>query len=216
MIIVHFMSGTPLFQSVFESIPGLTAKHEEAYDTAEGLDILYCIGTEADWDEVDAAFREDPTVADAKSLTDGDEHRAYQIRLTDEGRTVIGYDLWCEYNLSLLEAIGSRDGWEIHAKFPSKREVSGFHEHLRDVGVQTEIQAVYDDTGLADGELGLNISSEQREALLAAYNGGYFDVPRSATQSEIADSFGISPPAFGERVRRGVRNIVEQTIVNRR
>ncbi|WP_435364004.1 helix-turn-helix domain-containing protein [Haloarchaeobius sp. DYHT-AS-18] len=43
----------------------------------------------------------------------------------------------------------------------------------------------------------------QEEALRAANEMGYFEVPRDVTASEVADAIGISKSAFLERLRRG-------------
>lgn len=58
----------------------------------------------------------------------------------------------------------------------------------------------------------LDLSEKQTEALRAAHRAGYFDVPRGATASEVADELGIGKTAFLERLRRGQRNLVGQML----
>lgn len=58
------------------------------------------------------------------------------------------------------------------------------------------------------------MTDAQREALLAALTGGYFDVPRQTTIGALAATVGISPNAFSERLRRGTSNLVRSALAN--
>ncbi|QDX39520.1 PAS domain S-box protein [Salarchaeum sp. JOR-1] len=53
-----------------------------------------------------------------------------------------------------------------------------------------------------------DLTSAQREAVEAAYAGGFFEWPRDSTGEEIADVLGISQPAFSERLRAAQRKII--------
>jgi predicted DNA binding protein len=46
-------------------------------------------------------------------------------------------------------------------------------------------------------------TTAQEEALRTAYELGYFEVPRAADASAVADALGVSKSAFLERLRRG-------------
>ncbi len=48
----------------------------------------------------------------------------------------------------------------------------------------------------------------QEEALRAALSAGYFQVPREATATDVADDLGISKSAFLERLRRGLASLL--------
>jgi predicted DNA binding protein len=54
---------------------------------------------------------------------------------------------------------------------------------------------------------GWELTSAQEEALRAAWGLGYFQVPRAATASEVAEELGISKTAFLERLRRGQASV---------
>jgi predicted DNA binding protein len=44
---------------------------------------------------------------------------------------------------------------------------------------------------------------------------GYFEEPRTATLSDVAAELGISQPAAGGLLRRGVRRLVESRVAAR-
>lgn len=55
-----------------------------------------------------------------------------------------------------------------------------------------------------------NLTPPQEEALRTAQRMGYFDVPRGADASAVADELGIGKSAFLERLRRGQRSLFAQ------
>ena len=54
---------------------------------------------------------------------------------------------------------------------------------------------------------------EQREALVAAYEMGYFTEPRETSLEELAAELGISPTAVAGRLKRGMRSLIGTTII---
>lgn len=61
---------------------------------------------------------------------------------------------------------------------------------------------MYDYAGLYETEP--KLTQSQREALLLALEMGYFEEPRTAILSEVATELGISQPAAGGLLRRGL------------
>ena len=55
-----------------------------------------------------------------------------------------------------------------------------------------------------------DVTPAQTEALQAALDRGYFEVPREAAATEVADELGISKSAFLERLRRGQGRLFDQ------
>ncbi len=57
-----------------------------------------------------------------------------------------------------------------------------------------------------------NLTPSQEEALIAALNAGYFEVPKEATASDVARELSISKSAFLERLRRGQSGLLRQAL----
>ncbi|MFB6296675.1 MAG: helix-turn-helix domain-containing protein, partial [Halobacteriales archaeon] len=55
-------------------------------------------------------------------------------------------------------------------------------------------------------------TDEQREALVAAYEQGYFAEPRETSLEALAESLELSPTAVAGRLRRGMKATVEMTL----
>lgn len=58
-----------------------------------------------------------------------------------------------------------------------------------------------------------DLTPKQEEALRVAREMGYFDIPRAADATQIADELGLSKSAFLERLRRAERALLAQLFV---
>ena len=84
----------------------------------------------------------------------------------------------------------------------------GEERHTGAVVGNDVLQGVMSAAGDAVGVWGL--TSAQAEALRAAFEMGYFAVPKGATADEVASAVGISKSAFLERLRRGQAAMFER------
>ena len=56
------------------------------------------------------------------------------------------------------------------------------------------------------------LTEPQREAFRAAYEAGYFDIPRSASLTDVAADLNISASSLSERLRRAQTRLAETTV----
>lgn len=68
------------------------------------------------------------------------------------------------------------------------------------------------DSANADADAGL--TDRQREALSAAYEMGYFEIPRRAELGDVADCLDISASSLSERLRRAQTHLIESTLTD--
>lgn len=54
------------------------------------------------------------------------------------------------------------------------------------------------------------LTDHQREVLETAYHSGFFEWPREHTGEEIAETLGISQPAFLQTIRAGERKLAKR------
>nr|WP_256335722.1 helix-turn-helix domain-containing protein [Halopenitus persicus] len=57
-----------------------------------------------------------------------------------------------------------------------------------------------------------SLSEGQQRALTLAVNSGYYEIPRGATTSEIADQMGVSRRTFEEHLRRAENKVVKNLL----
>lgn len=82
---------------------------------------------------------------------------------------------------------------------------------LDDAAVSIELTAVHHESP-PSARLRYGLTEPQHEALIAAFEAGYYAVPRDVTTTALAKEFGISDQALIERLRRAVSNLVEYSL----
>jgi hypothetical protein len=93
-------------------------------------------------------------------------------------------------------------------------EVTGEHERvaemgrrLREVGLEFEVERVRQRVNPAR-----LLTDRQQELLLAAVDLGYYDVPRRATLTEVADHVGIAKSTCSETLQRVQRTVIREFV----
>ncbi|WP_144919958.1 helix-turn-helix domain-containing protein [Halorubrum salsamenti] len=113
---------------------------------------------------------------------------------------------------AVLEGKSTNDYWRLRFRFPDHQNVAEFYQYLADNDITDfRIDSIYQLKQRSDRG-SKPWTPEQREALAAAAERGYFDVPRDASLEEIGGTLGITQQAASERVRRGVRNVVHDAL----
>lgn len=162
-----------------------------------------------DSDAFESAVRDEPRVGDLTLVDDLGDNQLYRVTWNEDI-----HDLIYEINQSsgvILSGSG-RDTWRFQIRFPDHSDLKRFHERLEDVGIGIHLDRVSTFTMGEDLSDVFSLTEEQEEALTFAYHGGYFDVPRKTTTQSLADELGISDQAFSERIRRGVKALLQSII----
>lgn len=152
---------------------------------------------DADRAVFDAAVADDPTVETADVTDSFEGIHLYQFDWAE----VVGERLRIilDRNGVVLEARGSDEEWRLSVRFGTREHFSEFQEYFRDFGEIT----LHRMTSLrTPGGMQYGVSTKQREALLAAYDAGYYDNPSSATGEEIARQLGSTQQSVSRRLRR--------------
>lgn len=102
--------------------------------------------------------------------------------------------------------------WEVRVLFADRENLREFYDQCQDeLDFSIELARVFDRSNPATyGEYGL--TEDQRNALLIALEIGYFEVPKQSDVEDIAEELDISPQAVSQRLHRGYRNLVMNTI----
>lgn len=92
------------------------------------------------------------------------------------------------------------DGWRIKQQFADRDELIKLREAARNMDISFQLNRLYESAS-TDSDL-IGLTDKQRVALLAAYEEGYFAVPRQASMATVAAALTISSSALTERLRR--------------
>lgn len=154
-----------------------------------------------------SAVAADPTVENAAVTDSFEDAHLFEVTwadvVSDRLHTVL------DHAGVLLEARGTGDEWRLQVRFVDRSQFSDFEDHFRTFGPLTLHRMT---TPRTPGAVHYGVSSKQREALLAAYDAGYYDTPSSATGEDLARRLGVTQQAVSRRLQRGVRTLVENTL----
>ncbi|MFB6269624.1 MAG: helix-turn-helix domain-containing protein [Halobacterium sp.] len=198
----------PLMSTLEET--GVRVDVEQAVAEDPQRPVLFLWVSGGDLDYFEAVASRDETVGDLTLVEDADDRRLYRVQVSEDTEKPL-YPLDERMEASRLAVSSSADGVDARLRFPDRESLSEFQPLLEERGVDVTLRGVYsqNDPVLSD-EYGL--SSKQRQALLTAVEVGYYDVPREASLSDVADELGVSTQAASERLRRGIASFVRNAV----
>lgn len=208
MPIAEFHVDSPILRTALEAVPDAVATFEEQYAHGGAISFLFWVETPDD-EAFESALAGDPTVADPVTLVETADRRLYRVTLTERGLESSTYSLKSELDIVVLDATGTSEGWSVRMRFPDQAAIAAYDEACREQGLGVEIRTKYSEDE-TDCRAKAQLTAPQREALDAAFDGGYFEVPRDASLQEIADELDVSRQATSERIRRGLSALLDR------
>lgn len=111
----------------------------------------------------------------------------------------------------ILEASGTATEWVVRLRFDDADRIADFQQYCRDNSISLELTRV---VGVEDSRspVPAGLTTAQTNTLVMASRMGYFDRPRQTSLEEIAERLEVSPQAAGGRIRRGISNLVSNTL----
>lgn len=206
-MIVEFQVHSPFLSETARDIPRTPFRLTQLNCTSGGCRAVVQF-EEGDRERLDGTLRADDSVSGATHISTLPEGHIYSLDTDDHVLTTVGRGLvWASSVLEHAERTG--EAWEIRARFSDKSTVLAFRDELLDNGVDIDIESIVEDS---EAPTQFGITDPQREVLMLALQRGYFTVPRDASLSDLAGELGISSQAASERIRRGTRTLLENTL----
>jgi predicted DNA binding protein len=198
--------------SALGAAPDVTVELEQQMATEFDAPMLIFWAFGGDLDRLEGGLERDETVSDYTVIEELGNRKLYRVRLDSDNICSI-YPVYQKLGASPMAATGSADGWQRRIRFPNRDAVIEMRQFCADKGVDFRLNRLYTpgDSELED-EFGL--SSEQRQALTTAERVGYFEVPRDVDLSELGEELDISGQSASERLRRGISELVSNTLLS--
>ena len=190
--------------TVFNQLPGVKIELERIIPDRDALIPFFWVrGTEVD--DIENAFDPHPGVREIR-LVDSVKDE-YLLRVEWE----IAYDdvltVLAETEVPILNATGTNQQWTFEVRGDDRPDIAAFQQRCQKLDIPvtlTELHALTPvDTAAETG-----LTDAQQEALVLAYERGYFESPREVTLEELGEELGITQQAVGSRLRNGTRHIV--------
>lgn len=194
--------------TVFENLPEVTVELERLIPH-ESLVIPYFWVRGADVEDIEAAFESHAGVTDIKLIDSMDDE--YLMRAEWAGEYVGVLSALTATNLVVLSGVGTNEGWQFEVRGDSREEISEFRTYCQEHDIPIDITAVHALLPI-QGE-GYELTGAQREALVLAYQEGFFDSPRRASLEDVAAELDITQQSLSSRLRRGNRRLIAATLI---
>lgn len=206
-MIVEFQVVSPFLHVMARENPQTAIRLRELHCTSSGCKtIVGFAGT--DRDSLEQALEADSSISGSTYVSTVSDEHVYSLETGDHVITTVGRGLVGAS--SVFEGAARVDEhWRFTARFPDKGTVLAFRDELLDAGVDIDIDSIIED---AEAETHFGLTDPQREVLSLALERGYFTVPRDASLSDLATELEISSQAASERLRRGTRTLLENTL----
>ena len=191
---------------ILQAYPDIEIELERLVPTTEAIIPLFW--TESDSEAaVEDALRTDPLVEEVVQLTRLSDRILYSVNWSPDIDALV--ETLVTLNVDILSADGTADYWEFRLQFRERADLKRFRRECQDNGIDMELLELFNP--LMPPEKG-PLTAEQKDALATAYENGYWDVPRGITQTDLAELVGISDNSMSQRLRRGVKVAVAETL----
>jgi predicted DNA binding protein len=194
--------------TVFENLPEVTVELERLipHDT---LIIPYFWVRGAEAEDIETAFEAHAGVVDIKLVDNvGSE---YLMRAEWEREYFGVLNALADANVVVLSGVGTKDGWHFEVRGESRDAIGAFRTICQEHDIQIEITAVHELLPVQGDNY--ELTAGQREALVLAYERGYFDSPRETSLTELAEELGVTQQSLSERLKRGHRRLIAGELV---
>ncbi|RQG92125.1 helix-turn-helix domain-containing protein [Natrarchaeobius chitinivorans] len=193
-------------ETAFEYAPDATFELESSVSKTRPC--LWVSGVDCELAE--AAFDTDPSVENYDLLVETQSRLLFDVSFADG----TGIDSLCDPLLadggSLLEAWATDGWWQVRLRFPDRDALCDAYDRLIEQGISADLRRVTDVTEATEPDT--RLTPEQREALEAALEYGYFEIPRRISMEELAAELDISHQALSERFRRAYETLVDEEL----
>lgn len=193
--------------SVFENEPDVTVELERLIPN-ETVTIPYFWVRGGDAGAVESAFESHEGVTDIRLIDSVDDEHLMRAKWVQTYNGLLA--ALAEANLTLLSAVGTREGWRFEVRGDSQEAMAAFREYRRERELPVEITTVHALFPIQSE--GYALTDSQREALILAYERGYFDTPRRTSLEDIAAELDITQQSLSSRLRRGHRRLLAATL----
>ncbi|MCL7417746.1 MAG: helix-turn-helix domain-containing protein [Halalkalicoccus sp.] len=192
----------------FGQVPGLYVEIERfaAQESDSAMPFVWV--SAEDFEAFEEALSGDPSVERFDVLAEFDDERFYRMNWVDEVELVM--HLLLEEEGAITQARSNGDTWSLQVMFPDHDSLSRTYDFCEKQGLDLTVDSIYRLDNDDKSQFGLTES--QYTTLAEAKDMGYYDVPREATMSELADSLDVSHQALSERLRRAHGNLVDRAL----
>jgi predicted DNA binding protein len=210
-VIAEFTIRAPglVLTPTLEAVPEMTVELEQQLVATAYSPLFIVWATGGDFEAFADALRRDATIASHAVIEDLDTRKLYRLQLDRENILPV-YPAYQKLGAVPMAGHGTAGVWRRRIRFSDRTALVEFQQFCEYEGVEFSLKRLYmpsDDEGV------FQLTEAQREALVAAHEAGYFEVPRDVTLDDLSSKLGVSKQSVSERLRRAQSRLVGDTVL---
>ncbi|WP_458209330.1 helix-turn-helix domain-containing protein [Haladaptatus sp. NG-SE-30] len=196
-------------KQTLSSVEGVKFEIERVVAHSRGRVMPFVWVSNGDREGIQTALEDDPSIDEIELLADLEDEWLYRMEWVDQIETLV--QILIEEEGTVLAASGNKGSWNLRILFAERDSVSRTYEYCEESGLSLNILNIYQIEEGRKGRFGL--TDDQQDVLTAAYDNGYYEIPREKDAGDLADELGITHQAVSERLRRAHENLVKNAII---
>lgn len=193
---------------IFERLPDATVELERVVPTDERI-LPYFWVRDGDAAHIRDSLADEPAFLSVALVDDLGDGGLFRAQWDPEVEGVLTAVL--ESEVTLLSGVGTKGNWTFELRAEDTDQIAAFQQYCTAHDITATLTRLKSLTEMHAGDE-YDLTADQHEALLLAFEEGYYDDPRRTDLQALADQLGISRPSFADRLNRGIRNVLGSTI----
>ncbi|NHN41283.1 bacterio-opsin activator [Halorubellus sp. JP-L1] len=204
----HIPTDAFALEFTFEAAPETVIEIERVAATSDLLTPYFWV-SEGSFDDFEAAADADSSIENLERIDEFEDSILYRANWTENIESIVY--AYTQIGAVILEATGSAEVWELQFRFDDHGRLEQFQEYCVEHGLQFELHRLHDVTNPKTSRQ-YELTDKQRDALVTAWEAGYYETDADVTLEDVADELGISQQALSNRLRRGYDSLIETTL----
>ncbi|KKF39531.1 bacterio-opsin activator [Halorubrum saccharovorum] len=198
--------------TLFEQFPDVTVELERIIPSQDVV-IPYFWVRGIVVDDIEAAFPDHPGVENIRLVDSVGDQSLLRVEWALEYDGVLSTLM--ETGVPLIEAVGTNEQWTFDVRGDNRRDIAAFQGRCRELDIPITLTKLHALTPIGSAAE-TALTETQQEALVLAYERGYFNTPRDVTMADLGDELDISQQAVASRLRRGIRSVLGNALTELR
>ncbi|QLG47830.1 helix-turn-helix domain-containing protein [Natrinema halophilum] len=198
--------------SIFEELPTVTVELDRLVPTNKTI-LPYFWVWGRDMERVADVIADQPEILSVTIVDELEGGGLFRAVWDEQKEGILTAIAESDVVLTRGEGTGERGKWVFEFRVESLDSLSEFQQYCREHDIDLTLNRLFT---LAEMQTGgkYNLTSEQHEALVLAFNEGYYNDPRETNLEELAEMLGITRPSVTSRLHRGYRNLIGSTLIH--
>ena len=194
--------------SVFGRLPDVMVELERIIPSRDVVVPYFWVrGTAVD--DIESAFTGHPGVKHIQLVDSVEDEHLLRVEWEPAYAGILS--VLAETNIPLIKAVGTDRQWTFDVRGDDRSDIADFQRRCRELNVPVTLTRLHALTPIETATEAA-LTDPQQEALVLAYNRGYFNSPRDVTMEELGEELGITQQAVASRLRRGINQILGSTL----